>query len=188
MMRCMFRTVAIAGLLALASSAALAQAPGYGYIEGGYLNVNPDNFSGSGNNYYLEASKGLFKNFQVSGRYMSGDYADNVNLSFWRFAAGWHGMLGEKGDVVAEATWTKQEVEDSSDDGVGVTAGVRWRFIKMFEADGFVHWTDYSEAAKDSYEVRGIFYVWRLGLGAAAETSSDDKRYNAFVRFTFGKD
>jgi hypothetical protein len=189
MMKCLFRTAGILVLMALASSVAHAQAPGYGYIEGGYLNVNPDNFSGSGDSWYGEASMGLFKNFHLSGRYLSGNYADNVDLSLWRFAAGWHGMLGEKGDVVAEATWTNQEVDNESDDGVGITGGVRWRFIKMFELDGFVHWTDYGTAGStDSYEVRAIVDVWRLGLGAAYEMSSDDNRYNAFVRFNFGKD
>jgi hypothetical protein len=189
MMKCLFRAAGVLVLGALASSVALAQAPGYGYIEAGYLNVNPDDFSGSGTNWYAEASKDLFKNFQISGRYLSGSYADNIDLSFWRIAAGWHGALGEKGDVVAEATWTSQDVDHESDDGVGVTAGVRWRFVKMFEADGFIHWTDYGTAgSQDSYEVRAIVDVWRLGIGAAAETSSDDKRYSAFVRFNFRKD
>lgn len=184
------RTAGIATLMALVCSVALAQSPGpgYGYIEAGYLNVEPDDFDGSGDSYYGEASIGILKNFHVSGRYITGDYADNIDLSFWRFAAGWHGLLGEKADVVAEATWNDQEVDDVSDDGIGLTAGIRWRFIKLFEVDGFAHWTDYSDAgSQDSYEVRGIFYVWRLGIGAAGTLSSEDTRYNAFVRFNFGK-
>jgi hypothetical protein len=191
MMKCLLRTGGIAILMALASSAALAAdaGPGYGYIEAGYLNVNPDDFSGSGNNWYGEASMGLFKSFHVSGRYLSGNYAENTDLSLWRFAFGWHGLLGEKGDVVAEATWTNQDIDHNSDDGIGLTAGVRWRLIKMFEADGFIHWTDYGTAgSKESYEAKAIFDVWRLGIGASADFSSDDTRYSAFARFNFGKD
>jgi len=189
MTKCMSRTAAMVGLMVLAGSTAFAQAPNYGYIEGGYLNVDPDNFDDSGNAWYAEGSMGLFRNFHVYGRYLSGDYADNVDLSLWKFGAGWHGALGEKGDIVADVTWTDQEIENESDDGVGVTAGVRWRFIKWFEADGFVHWTDYGDAGStDSYEARAIFDFWRIGIGAAAELSSDDTRYNAFVRFNFGGD
>jgi len=189
MIRHWFRAVGTTALMAFAGSMALAQAPGYGYIEGGYLNVNPDDFDTSGDNWYGEASMGLFKNFQLSGRYVNGDFAENVDLSYWQFAAGWHGLLGEKADVVAQVTWSDREINNQSDDGVGLTAGVRWRLVKMFELDGFVHWTDYSDAgSQDSYEVRAILDVWRLGLGAAYTYNTDVSQYNAFVRFNFGKD
>lgn len=185
----LLRTAVMVALLAFTGSVALAQAPGYGYIEAGYLNVDPDNFSESGDNVYGEASLGLFKNFHVSGRYIDGDYAQNVDLSYWQFAAGWHGLLGEKADLVAEVTWSDQEIGNVSDDGVGANLGVRWRLVKMFEIDGFAHWTDYNDAgSQDSYEVRAIFDIWRIGIGAAATVSDEDNRYNAFVRFNFGKD
>ncbi len=188
-MKRFLRTAVMGASMALVSSAVLAQAPNYGYVEGGYLNVNPDNFSGSGDNWYLEGSMGLFKSFHLSARYTNGNYADNVDLALWNFAAGWHGLLGEKADVVGEVNWTDQKVQGNSDSGVGLTAGVRWRPIKLFEGDGFVHWTNFNDAgSQDSYELRAIFDIWRLGFGAAATTSSDDKRYNAFVRFNFGRD
>ena len=183
------RTGLAAALMMLVCTVALAQSPGYGYIEGGYLNVNPDDFSGSGDNWYAEGSMGLFKNFHLSARYINGNYADNVDLTTWHFAAGWHGLLGEKADVVAEATWTDQEIQNNSDNAPGLTAGVRWRPIKFFEGDGFVHWQNFNDAgSQDSYELRAIFNIWRLGFGAAGTTSSNDSRYNAFVRFNFGKD
>ena len=134
-------------------------------------------------------SMGLGKHFHLSGKYISGNYADNVDLSLWQFAAGWHGGLGEKADIVAEATWTKQEIDNNSDDGAGLTAGVRWRIVKMFELDGFAHWTDFGDAGStDSYEARAIIDIWRLGFGGAATFSSDDTEYSAFVRFNFGRD
>jgi hypothetical protein len=124
----------------------------------------------------------------VTGRYVNGDYADNVSQTFWTFAAGWHGLLGEKGDIVAEATWNDTEIENVGDNGYGLTGGVRWRPIKLFELDGFVHWTDYDNAGStDSYEARGIFHVWRIGIGAAASFASEANEYNAFVRFNFGR-
>ena len=184
------RAMILAALLALTGSVVLAgdEGPAWTYIEAGYLNVNPDNASGSGDNWFAGASLGFLKNFHVSGRYVNGDYADNLSQTFWTFAAGWHGLLGEKADVVAEATWSDIEVENEGDSGVGLTGGVRWLPIKMFEADGFVHWVDYSDAGStDSYEVRGIFNVWRLGIGAAYIFSSEANQYDAFVRFNFGR-
>lgn len=189
MTKSLSRISGMIALMMLASSGAFAQAPNYSYIEGGYLNVDPDNFDDGGNAWYGEGSIGFFKNFHVYGRYISGDYVEDVDLGLWKFGAGWHGLLGEKADLVADVTWTDQEIEDFSDDGVGVTAGVRWRIIKWFELDGFIHWVDFGEAGStDSYEVRGIFDIWRIGIGAAATLSDDDNRYNAFVRFNFGKE
>ena len=188
-MKRLIRTAGVLVLMALACSAAVAQEPGYGYIEGGYLQVDPDDFSGSGDNWYLLGSMGFLKHFHASAKYVSGDYADNVDLSIWQFAAGWHGLLGEKADVVAEATWTDQEIDNDSDDGAGLTAGVRWRMVKMFELDGFAHWTDFGDAgSQDSYEARAIIDIWRIGLGGAATFSSEDTQYSAFLRFNFGRD
>jgi hypothetical protein len=188
MMKLLLRTAGIVGLMALVSSAAFAEAPGYGYIEGGYLNVNPDNFDTTGSNWYATGSMGLGKHFHLSAQYLSGNYSENVDLSLWNFAAGWHGLLGEKADLVFEANWTKQEVDNTSDDGFGATGGVRWRIVKMFEVDGFAHWIDFGDAgSKESYEAKAIFDIWRLGFGASADFGSDDTRYSAFVRFNFGK-
>lgn len=189
MFKCLIRTVGVVFLFALAGSAAVAQEPNYGYIEGGYLRVDPDDFSGSGDNWYALGSMGLFKNFQLSAKYVSGDYADNVDLKVWQFAGGWHGLLGEKADVVAEATWTDQEIDDDSDDGFGLTAGARWRMVKAFELDGFVHWTDFGDAgSQDSYEARAILDIWRIGLGGSATFSGEDTQYSAFIRFNFDRD
>src|SRR5262249_16183116 len=146
MMRQLLRIAGMVGLMALAGSAAFAQAPRYGYVEAGYLNVNPDDFNTSGDNWYAEGSMGLFKHFHLSARYINGNYAENVDLSAWRFAGGWHGLLGEKADIVAEATWSKQDIDNNSDDGFGATGGVRWRMIKLFELDGFVLWTKFGDA------------------------------------------
>jgi hypothetical protein len=175
-------------LAAWAVSPALADAPAWTYVEGGYLNVDPDNFSGSGDNWFAGGSLDFLKHFHVSGRYINGDYADNADLKAWTFAAGWHGALGEKADIVGELTWSDSDIDNVSDSGKGLTAGVRWRMIKLFELDGFAHWTDYQDAgSQDSYEARGMFYIWRLAFGAAWETSSEANQYNAFVRFNFGR-
>ena len=185
------RAVIFAALMVLAASVGLAQdeGPGWTYVEAGYLNIDPDELSGSGDNFFAGASLGFLKNFHVSGRYVDGDYADDASQTFWTFAAGWHGLLGEKADLLAEATWNDIEIENEGDDGFGLTGGVRWRPVKMFELDGFVHWIDYSDSGSmEEYEARAIFHVWRVGIGAAYAFADDYNQYNAFVRFNFGKD
>jgi len=186
----MLRTMIFAALLVLTASVALAQdeGPPWTYIEAGYLNVDPDNMSGSGDNWFAGASIGFLKNFHVSGRYVDGDFADDASQTYWTFAAGLHGLLGEKADLLAEATWNDIEIENLGADGFGLTGGVRWRPVKLFEADGFVHWIDYSDSGStEIYEARAILYFWRLGVGAAYSFSDEFNQYNAFVRFNFGK-
>src|SRR5499426_344505 len=184
----LFGASVFACLLAWTAFPALAEAPAWTYVEGGYLNVDPDNFSGSGDNWFVGGSLDFLKHFHVSGRYINGDYADNADLKAWTFAAGWHGGLGEKTDLVGELTWSDSDIDNVSDSGAGATAGVRWRMIKLFELDGFAHWTDFNDTgSQDSYEALGMFYIWRLSFGAAWVTSSDFDQYNAFVRFNFGR-
>jgi hypothetical protein len=185
-MKSPFRGVLVVLLLIVSGSFALAAPPSWTFVEAGYLNVDPDNFSESGDNVFAGASFGFMNNWHVSGRYIDGDYSDNVDLSYWTVAGGWHGLLGENGDILAEITWNDQEVSNVDDDGVGANAGVRWRLLKILELDGLVHWTDYDNAGStDSYEARGIVYLWKIGIGAAVEFGDDADVYNAFVRFHF---
>ena len=164
----------------------LAGPPQWTYLEAGFLNVDPDDLE-AGDSAFAGASLGFLKNFHVNGRYVDGDYTNDASLTYWQFGAGWHGGLGEKADLVAEARWVDTEIEDFSSDGMGLTGGVRWKPVEFFELDGFVNWVDYDDDSVDSYEVRAIFDVWRIGIGAAAELESDVNQYSAFVRFNFGE-
>ncbi len=176
-------------VLALCATAALAEGPGYRYVEGGYLNVDVDDLNGSGDNYFLGGSFGG-EWWHVNGTYTSGDLADDVELQIWDIAVGWHGLLGDKADVVAEAAYVDQEIEFSSgsdnDTGYRVTGGVRWVPFKLLELDGFVNYGDVSDSDV-SYEARAIINIWRLGFGAAFEKFDDSDQWNAFVRFNFGR-
>jgi hypothetical protein len=177
----------VAALLAIPGTLALSAPPPWTYVEAGYLNVDPDNMSGSGDNWFGGGSFAFLKSFHAGFRYVDGDFAKNVDLSYWTAAAGWHGLLGENGDIVGEVTWSDSEVGNVDDDGYGATAGIRWKLLKFLEADGFVHWTDYDDAGSDDrYEVRAIFDVWRIGIGAAYVMGDDYDQYNAFARFAFG--
>ena len=71
--------------------------------------------------------------------------------------------------------------------GWRATGGVRWQPIKLFEADGFVNYTDVGSNSDLSYEARGIINIWRLGFGASYEWLDDATQWNAFVRFNFGR-
>lgn len=180
--------------LVLVSGVALAEGPKWTYVEAGYLGVNPDDLEGSGDNFFVGGAFGG-KMWHVIGQYTDGDIADGIEQQDWRLGVGWHGLLGDRADLLAEAYYVDKSVtvtpapfagNDLDDNGYRLTGGVRWRPIGLVEVDGFIHYTDLSDAGDDtSYELRALLYVWRLGIGAGYEKFDDGDQYNAFVRFNF---
>ncbi len=175
----------VAITVALSGSITLAAAPQWGYVEAGYLNVDPDN-ADSGDSYFIGGSFPFLKSLHANARYIDGDYSDNVDFTYWQFRAGWHGALGEKADLVGEVGWTDAEVGSSSDDGLTLTAGVRWKVLEFLELDGFANWVDYESDSEADYELRGIFDVWKIGVGVSADLGDSADQYSVFVRFNFG--
>ena len=205
-MKQVFRTLVLATLVICAFSAVYAEAPSWSYVEAGYLNVDPDDADSAGDNWFAGGNFQIFNNWHVGARYVDGDFGEfedglggteTADFTFWNFVAGWHGLLGENADLFAEATWNDIEVGSDdgeiSDDTVGANVGIKWRPVPLFEVDGIVHWADYDnfdsdedDFASTSYEVKGIFYFGRFGVGAAAEFNDDVTQYSAFARFNFG--
>ena len=196
------RALAAAAVLVLCAGTVMADEIKWTYVEAGYLGVNPDNIGdttidGSGDNFYLGGSFG-FKNFHVIGQYADGTFASDIDRTDWRLGIGWHGLLGEKADLLGEVYYNDTEYkgtgsaiipagDDVSDGSYRADVGVRWRPIGLFEANGFVNYydSDNYEDNRTSYEVRAIFHIWRVGIGASYEKFSDWDQYNGFVRFHF---
>jgi hypothetical protein len=186
--------MALSGLVAgtLGAVPARAEAPNYSYVEAGYLNVNEDDLSGSGDNWFAGGAIGLGKHFHAIGFYTNGDLGTDVSQTYWRAGLGWHGLLGEKADIVAEAYYVDQTVDgpgpSNSDTGYRVTGGIRWLPIKFFELDGFANFNDVqSDHTDTTWEARAIINIWRLGFGGDYEKFDTADQWNAFVRFNFGK-
>lgn len=177
-------------VLTLPTAAALAEEPAWTYVEGGYLSVDVDNLSDSGDNYFLGGSFGGSW-WHFIGYFSSGDLGPGAEQDLWRVGFGWHGMLGDKADVVGEAYYVDQSIDTSassdSETGYRLSGGVRWVPIKLFEMDGFVNYNDVGSNSDMSYEARAIVNVWRLGFGASYEKFDDADQWNAFVRFNFGR-
>ena len=176
----------VATTVALSCSVTLAAAPNWKYVEAGYLNVDPDG-GDSGDNWFAGGTWGIFKSLHVNARYIDGDYSDNVDFTYWEFGGGWHGLLGEKADLFGEVSWVDTEVASSSDSGLGLSAGVRWKVLDALEVDGIVNWVDYDSGSEESYEARGIFDVWKIGVGVAVEFADSADQYSVFARFNFGQ-
>jgi len=183
----------VVGTVALALGAAPALAkgePDYKYVEGGYLSVDVNDLDGSGDNYFVDGSFGG-KWWHFNGYYSNGDLGPDYSQDLWRVGFGWHGLLGDKADVIGEADYVDQSIDgpgsNDSDTGYRIVGGVRWVPFKLLELDGFVNYNDVGSGSDLSYEARGIINIWRLGFGAAYEKFDQADQWNAFVRFNFGR-
>jgi len=102
--RLVWRTVIICAVFVAASMAAQASAPPWIYVEGGYLVNDPDEFSETGDNWFV-GGMGGGKMWHVFIEYQNGDFVDGVDNENWEVGLGWHGLLGERADLVADVAY-----------------------------------------------------------------------------------
>jgi hypothetical protein len=177
----------LVAVVAAAGTVSAQEAPKWSYIEAGFIDFNPDE-GVSDDGFFVGGSFTLFKSFHVLAEYDEvGDY------SFWDAGVGVHGLLGEKADLFAEATWQNVEVDTDSgnvsDDGYEVAGGIRWMLGSRFELKGTVNWVDFDESGDDTtVEAEGLFFLLenKLGLGASYEVGDSDTA-RLFARWNFGR-
>ena len=191
--------MALAGLLmfAVPQSALAEKKPNYSYVEAGYNEIDVDDLGGiddEGNGGFVGASFGFFKHFHVFGRYVSNNTDDfDADVTNTLVGGGWHGLLGERADLIVDVAWIDQEFDPSDsfkldDDGYLARVGARWRPIKLIEIGGWIRYQDLGDDFDDDevYEANAIVHLWRIGLGLALETQDEIDVYSGFVRINFG--
>ena len=182
-MRKMSPCAILVAVMILLPVLSVGEEPNYKFVEGGGIDIDPDGSLGSQDGWFAGGSFGM-KHFQVFA-----EYQNVSDITQWFVGAGWHGLLGEKADVVAEASYVDVEVDTGlgkiSEDGYRLTGGVRWQLLKWFELNGFANYTDLDNSSSDtSVEANVIFTIAFLGLGAGYEVGDADVA-RVFIRFNF---
>jgi hypothetical protein len=217
-----FRFVSVViGCLAVGLGAEAA-APKYSFLELGYsvvvdadLEVADPGLEADldgGNATSLGIAYG-FEAFQVFAGYRThtADYdltsggvpvgSAELERDNWYIGGGWHGLLGEPGDLVIN--WGYNRLRDLTEgrggednnafQGFFADIGIRWRIVKPFEINGCVRYGDLDEiGGYSNYEINALGYVGRLVLGVGYDLVSpadldDESRANVFVRYNMGK-
>lgn len=188
-------------LLAVPQLGFAGDKPVYTYLEAGYNEVDIDNLGNAndeGNGAYAGVSIGFFKNFHAFGRYVANDTdLTNADITTTFVGAGWHGLLGDKADLIGEAAWIDSEIDAGSqgkidESGYFARVGARWRPIKMFEVGGWARYQDLGDNtgtpldSDATFEANAMVHFWRIAVGLAAEFEDDVETYSAFARFNFG--
>ena len=184
----------VAALLASVSAAGAAgtgvtEGPTWTYVDAGYNNINFDSASitEDADGWFAGGSIGFFKHGHAFGRYNDNSTEDtDLDVSTWFAGAGWHGMFGEKSDLLGEVAYTDNELLDDS--GYFARAGIRFRPIQMFEVGGFARYEDVGSEDDVIPQANAMLYIWRLSVGLEWEGQEDADVYNGFVRFFFDRD
>ncbi len=166
-------------LVALMALAAPAQAQElrYTYAEGGWIRDNPEG---------ADTENGWFLGGQFGTRrfHFFAEYADPGPLDYKQAGGGWHGLFGDRIDLIAEAAY----VDLDFDEGYRVTGGVRWYLLDKLEVDGFVTRTDLGSFENSSFGIGGVWDLKeRLSVGAKFDLGDESDTLRAFVRFYLGK-
>jgi len=161
------------------AGAAVAQSPGWKYVEGGLWSVNPDGAS-SVDGWFAGGSWELGSTTRFHVFAELGDLDSNNQ---WSVGGGWHGLLGERADLVAEGAF----VDADTVDGFRVSGGVRWMLLKRLELNGFINYVDLDTTDQTGFEIGAIFdFSKRFGVGGSYESGDDFDTTRVFVRFNFG--
>ena len=194
---CLF---AMAGLLLMAP-AAMADAPPYSWVEGGWLAESPntdfDIDIDSGDGWFVGGQYGL-KNFHFFVNYE--DISYGTSISAWDVGAGWHGLFGNPGDLVAEIgyiNWSPDFPGVDDESGLFGRIGIRWRIIPLLELNGFVTQTepsdsDFSDAydeifGKTEGKIGAVVYLGPIGLGLDVFATTEATGARFLIRFSFDR-
>jgi hypothetical protein len=174
-------------MMVCVSTAVHAQGPSYTYVEFGYGEVEIESVEDiSGDGWFIGGSFGL-KNVHFFGQYAQFEFDLDIEETTWGLGAGYHGLLGEKADLVAELSYVDGEIDsfflDVDDTGYLASAGVRWLPIPLVELNGFVDRVEYDElGGETSYRANAILNLGPFGLGLGYETEDAGDTAVAFLR------
>lgn len=201
------KTAVVFLIVALSVSLSVGAAgPRYTYIEGGVADVDRELvIFDSGEEWFVHGSWGQ-QRFHVFAEYAEADFGiafnpptGDLSEDQWSIGFGWHGMLGERADLVAEAGLIQADVVSttvvpgfapmvlSSDkEGFFVRGGVRWRILPRIELEGSITHVDVDNILVDEvFRLAVIGYLKRIGIGVSFATADERDRTEVFLRFEF---
>lgn len=167
----------LAGILVLAATPFAVQAApqaanfGYSHVEGGFADFDVQD------GLFIGGSFGFTPNIHAVATFYSLDVTDITIVG-----AGYHTGIANNLDAYGEVKF----VDVDTDDGLGLTGGVRFAVAPQFEIGGGLNYYNFDAGSETNLFVNGAF-TFQKNLAIIAEFESGDilDKFQVGVRYDF---
>ncbi|MCG8435030.1 MAG: hypothetical protein MJA83_13450 [Gammaproteobacteria bacterium] len=156
----------------------------YSFADIRYVDISVDDFE-DGDGFAVRGSYAVTDNIHVFGDYLDAE-VDSFDFEHTRFGVGYHKKIVFQ-DLSAFAQFSYEESEsgDTSDEGFGLTAGVRKNWHGRFEAGAYLRYVNMDES-DTLVGINGLFHVNdRFSIGLEIEDGDDVSYKNIMGRINF---
>lgn len=188
----MRKQIALGAVLALVASAPVLAADdlSYNLFEGGYGYTDVDGSSGHADTFSLGGSFAFGTSFLGFGSVSTTDYS-GANAKGLSLGLGFHADVSDSVDFISTVSYELSDPEGaSSEDGFGVSVGLRGRASDKVELAGSVKYADYGHGLNGlAFGVGGNYYftdMFAVGLSLAMDDEADSKTIGLNFRYDFG--
>lgn len=178
--------------LSLLPAAAGAQGLNYTFVEGGYVNSDIDAgpFNADGDGLGIRGSFAFGDKFHAFGAHATRDLELDIDTDQLEFGVGRHWSLRDNIDFIGEVSWVDADLDGpfggSSENGLGLGAGLRSRLSPSLELEGGLNYVDLDDS-NTSWSFSGRYFLWdRFAVGAGLEFDDDETAWNIGLRAEFG--
>ena len=189
-------------VLALALALPLGAQAGdlsYSYVEAGWATTELDVGDGFDSvdfdGWLLRGSVALGDTFFLAGEYASqtnDDAGVDIDLDQYNLGLGAHYALSDNADLVGQISWVKAEVSAAgfgsvSDDGYGLSVGVRGRLGEQFEGEVALKYADFSDGGDSTagFLAGRWYFTEAFAVGVNAQFDEDTTSYGIGLRYEF---
>ncbi len=183
-------------VLLSAGSAFAAENLSYNYAEASYVDAEFDNGpDGDGVSIFGVGEVG--RQFHIFGGYetleFDGGLLGDADYDPLMAGSGYHRDLGERATFYGRASYVDVDVDtiigSGSDDGFGLTAGVRGLLAPKWEVAAELAYVDLSDIGDDTtFTLRGLYNMTEnFSFGLGYRTSDNIDAFSASLRFYWGK-
>lgn len=188
----MRKHLALGAALALGFGTHALAAEGFSYsnAEIGYASTEIGGIDGDGLTFGFSA--GFASNFFAFAGYNDFSYDGPLSSNQLTVGAGFHWPLNDKVDLVTGLSYEEFKVKVSglgsaSDDGFGLSAGLRGRITDQFELSGGGKYIDLGGGSDDIIWMAAAhwYFTPTLALGADISDSDDGTTFGIKLRYDF---
>jgi|APFre7841882724_1041349.scaffolds.fasta_scaffold47295_1 hypothetical protein len=184
-------TLALLCTVAILPPAALADGPGYSYVEAGYVETDVDGTNASLDGYALRGSFALTDKWFVFAGYTDQSYG-GLDIKDYGAGVGYAWPVAATTDLYGKLSIVRAEADfegfSLTDDGLAAAFGVRSRFNDRFELEASAGYTELSDSGGGATlgAAARWYFVKRFAVGIEAVAGEDTTAYGIDVRWEFG--